>query len=133
LLRLRTRRRGLLREQFFLEAFRAEGLPSTPATRIARDHALPVEERDGIVVGFDDDPFANERWRRAVTIAVELHAHILVHQSIQRVAIIGKQRRQWTKRAGLEAVCGFLSSFTMLALVGGFLQPLAQLMIGVGQ
>ena len=76
---------------------------------------------------------AHQMRRGAVAIAVELQAKILMHQGLDRVAIIGNQGRQRSQTIRAKALAGSLPGFAMQALVGDLVQPFPHLAIDVGE
>src|SRR5260370_15616560 len=55
-----------------------------------------------------------------------------MNQGLSGVAIVGRNHRQGVQRFELQAFCGSLTRFTMTALVGNFVEPLARLRVDVG-
>jgi hypothetical protein len=53
---------------------------------------VPIVDRDGCGVRFDDELVADVAWRHTVAIAIERQAEIFVHERLDGVAVIGKER-----------------------------------------
>jgi hypothetical protein len=76
---------------------------------------------------------ADETRRHAVTIAVEVQAEIFVNQSVNGVAVVGSDCRQWSKRIRLEPFFRQLTCFAMSTTIGDVTEPLMRLAIHIGK
>src|ERR1700678_2296968 len=133
LLRRRTVGGGHLRVEFFLKAFRSEGLSALPGAGITDDLMMLIVDGDGRSVSLDGELVADITSGHAVAVAVEGETHIFMHEGLDGVAAVGKHGGQLPERLRLETFVGRLPGFAMTALVGALLEPLAGLRIHIGQ
>jgi len=120
-------------QQLFLEALGTESLTTLPATRVADDFLQAVVQRHGGSVGFDDEALAHEMGRGTVAIAVEVQAKILLHPSLDGVAVIGSEGGQRSQTVRAEAITGSLTRFAVESLISDLVQPLPRLAVDVGE
>src|SRR5208283_4611195 len=92
-----------------------------------------VINSDEAGIGLDHQAAAHKALGHTVAIAVELHPEVFVHEQFDAISVIVRNDREWFQRGRLKAVYGPLPGFTMLPLVGDFLEPLAGLAIHVVQ
>lgn len=91
-LRLRTRGRWLLRQQFFFETLGTDGLATPPRARINNEFFLLVVERHGRRIRFHNQMLTNVFRRRTVAVAIEVQADILIYERLGVIAIVGSDR-----------------------------------------
>ncbi len=126
-----SRRAGL--GQFSFESFGAQSLATAPAAGIRYDFVDAIVEGDRTGVRLEGEAPADIAVRNTITVAIEVHPEIFMHQGLDGVTMVIRDNRQGPQRVRLKPVDGPLASFPVLPLVGHFSEPLPRLAIYVVQ
>src|SRR5207247_5167238 len=111
----------------------AEGMAPPPRAGIANDFLMLVVDGDGRRIRFHDEPAAHVTRRHTVAITVERQTEIFVHESVNIIAVVGRDGRQWSQTFRTKAFLGCLTGFAMTALIGDLMEPLVSLRVDIGQ